>query len=208
MITDFLLILSKKFRALIKNPKLQTLSEANIFFAQQVGDPSKKCDNLTKEYDKALEWEHESVSISSPGKVTDDEILARNIFSPIHFNEKTGELDPMAFDDIFNKGLSTVRLSQSNHETVINAGKLKLQQDHAKGHTNRQYIGYKTIQTKEFRTYIDTDLQKQVLAVYDTAEPTFIFHADACRIFALNKPQRTRLRVHLKTKFSEIIDNG
>ena len=80
---------------------------------------SKKCHYLTDNYEQSLEWEKESVSSYSCGIVEDNEILARNIFSPHHYDTDTGEINTLAFDDVLNKGLSVLRHSYTTSDEII-----------------------------------------------------------------------------------------
>lgn len=86
---------------------------------------SKKCHYLTENYEQSLEWEKESVSSHSSGIVIDDEELARNIFSPHHYDTETGDIKSLAFDDVLNKGLSVLRYDYTTNEEIISIGEAK-----------------------------------------------------------------------------------
>jgi hypothetical protein len=181
------------------------LSEAIDFFEEQKSNPSEKCKNLAKDYEKSLAWENEKVSIYSIGIVQDSEILARNIFSPIHIDEETGVLTPLAFNDVFDKGLSVIRLNYSSHDAIVSNGIEKLSNDHSQGKIDRQYLGYININANDVRIYIDSTSSRKALAIYDTAMLNLAIHADICAIIQLSKTQRTQIRHYLRENFSQLI---
>lgn len=156
---------------------------------------SKKCHYLTKNYEQSLEWENESVSSHSCGIVKDDEELARNIFSPHHYDTETGEIKSLAFDDVLNKGLSVLRYDYITKEEIVSIGEAKKKDAH-------EYHGYITIQAKCIRDYIIE--QKRAMAIYDTALEDLLMHADICSI-GVSKGSRGLLRIFLKDNFSKLI---
>lgn len=170
------------------------MGEAEVFFNCKVSS-SEKCHYLTKNYEQALEWEKESVSSHSYGIVKDDEILARNIFSPHHYDTETGEIKSLAFDDVLNKGLSVLRCSYTTSDEIISIG-----EDKQKG--THEYLGYVTIQAKCIREYIIG--LNRAMAIYDTALEDLLMHADICSI-GVTKSSRGLLRIFLKDNFSELI---
>ena len=107
-----------------------------------------KCKYLADNFEKALEWERLSVSEYSPGIVEDHEIIVRQIYSPIHIDDESGEIKTAAFDDALNKGLSGNRLHHSNEEHIHKLGKSKAEHDR---------------QTKPERQYIVTFLYKHTI---------------------------------------------
>lgn len=157
---------------------------------------SKKCHYLTENYEQSLEWEKESVSSYSYGIVKDDEILARNIFSPHHYDTNTGELTSLAFDDILNKGLSVLRCTYTTSDEIISIGEAKKKDTH-------EYPGYITIQAKCIRDYIVES--KRIMAIYDTALEDLLTHADICSIGATTKSSKSLLRIFLRDNFSKLI---
>lgn len=156
---------------------------------------SKKCHYLTDNYEQSLEWEKESVSSLSYGIVIDNEELARNIFSPYHYDTDTNEVTTLAFDDVLNKGLSVLRCTYTTRDEIINTGEAK------KKDTN-EYQGYITIQAKCIRDYIIES--KRAMAIYDTALEDLLMHADICSI-GVKKSSRSLLRIFLRENFSKLI---
>lgn len=156
---------------------------------------STKCHYLVKNYEQSLEWEKESVSLYSYGTVKDDEVLARNIFSPHHYDTNTGHLTTLAFDDILNKGLSVLRFDYTGHDEAINIGQNKKKDTHG-------YHGYITAQAKCIRDCsIDS---KRAMSIYDTAMVDLLSHADICNI-SVTKGNRSLLRIFLRETFSELV---
>ena len=85
------------------------MTEAQKFFSDSA-IAKEKCKLLAKEYEQSIRLEKEKVSLFSPENVLDYEDIARQIFSPIHIDQETQELNTLALDDMFNKGLSVNRL--------------------------------------------------------------------------------------------------
>lgn len=157
---------------------------------------STKCHYLTENYKQSLEWEKVSISTYSIGTIENNEHLARNIFSPHHYDPKTGSLTSLAFDDILNKGLSVLRFDHTGHDGVLTIGKLKKKDTH-------EYHGYITVQAKCIRECI-IDL-KRAMAIYDTAMVDLPIHADICSISVMTKGNKNLLRLFLKNIFSKLV---
>lgn len=179
-------------------------SAAQIFFSNPVVS-DKKCHHLTENFSQSLEWEKESVSIySTQGCVKDDEILARNIFSPVHIDQESYKYTRLAFDDILNKGLSVIRFNYAFHEGVIETGQKKLDNDLPKN-PDRKYVGYASVSAFKLRqcSLPESNITDQILAIYDTALEECIYHADVCSIKALGKNQKQLLRNFLHEIFEQ-----
>jgi hypothetical protein len=163
---------------------------------------SNKCHYLAKNYEQSLAWEKENVSSYSIGIVENNESLARNIFSPIHFDKETASLNSLAFNDIFDKGLSVLRLNYINHEQIVSIGQEKVKNDLENGKIDRQYKGYVFVEASKIRECI-FDL-KRAIAIYDTALSNISSHADMCNI-SVTKGNRNLLRIFLRETFSKLI---
>lgn len=163
---------------------------------------STKCNYLAKNYEQSLEWEKESVSTYSIGIVEDNENLARNIFSPIHFDKETASINSLAFNDIFDKGLSVLRLNYIDYEQVVSIGVEKVKNDLKNGKVDRQYKGYIFVEASKIRDCI-FDF-KRAMAIYDTALSNISSHADMCNI-SVTKGNRNLLRIFLRDTFSKLI---
>lgn len=127
--------------------------------------------------------EGERVSHHSPGLVADGEIIARLIYSPLHVDLETGETKEAAFSDVTDKGLSIQRLSQTSSAEVRAIGEKKLADDHAKGRTDREFLGMVTAEVKQVRQQTYEDGQR-AFCVYDSGLPDAPAHADVCQMKA------------------------
>ncbi len=156
---------------------------------------STKCRYLAQNYEQSLEWEKKSVSLYSCGTVKDNEVLARNIFSPHHYDTDTGNLTTLAFDDVLNKGLSVLRFDYTNHDEVIGIGQNKKKETH-------EYHGYIKVEAKCIRECIISS--KRAMSIYDTAMVDLRSHADICNI-SVTKGNRSLLRIFLKETFSKLV---
>lgn len=148
---------------------------------------TKKSKLLAENHAHALALELCSVSTFSPGTVSNQEIVARQIFSPIHLDEEDNTIKAAAFDDVSNKGLSVNRLSYTNEETIHSTGQAKASNDNnyainngQPSKANRSYIGYIVANVAEIRNYQDEN--HRIYAVYDSSLELAIEHADVCMI--------------------------
>lgn len=181
-------------------------SAAQIFFSDDSLSETK-CHFLMQNFSQALEWEKESASIySTQGCVKNREVLARNIFSPIHIDEENNKYTRLAFDDILNKGLSVIRFNYALHEGVIEEGQKKLHND-LPNNPDRKYIGYASVSAINLRqcSLPASNITDQILAIYDTALENSIYHADVCSIKSLGKNQKQLLRNFLHEIFEQTI---
>ncbi len=144
-----------------------------------------KCKMLAKDHCNAINLEAVSVSEHSPYVVGNDENIARQIFSPIHYDHLSNEVKAAAFDDVNNKGLSVNRLSLIDEDATIKQGIEKQDTDNSKyassGKPIRSYIGYTKAKVEIIRN--DEEDGMRIFAVYDSALPEASYHADVCLIF-------------------------
>jgi len=139
----------------------------------------EKCTILSADRAGALELEKQKVVEISPGIVKDEEKIARQIFSPIHYDEELDEIVAAAFHDVKDKGLSVNRLNHASEEDVHHAGLAKAEKDRI-SKPNRKYIGFCQTDVEEVRLISEGDIR--IFAVYDSALPEAIHHADICQI--------------------------
>lgn len=159
-----------------------------LFSPKCAEDISKqKCKILAENYHDAVALEKSSVSAYSPKLVADCEIVARQIFSPIHIDTEDNSIKSAAFDDVSNKGLSVNRLDLVKAEAIHAAGNLKAEFDNKKAiaakkpeKANRAYLGYAAANVADIRNYFDEDCR--VYTVYDNSLEQAIAHADVCMI--------------------------
>jgi hypothetical protein len=156
-------------------------------FFREHSDDLEKCKALQDlPLGDVLAWESESASPYSPGPVTDDETLVRQILSPVHWDESDNSLKPTAFDDASNKGLSVNRLK------AIGAKELEARAERRVAEHNEanQLLGRQRsfkcllhLNCGEVRAIAANDeSERRAFAVYDTASQEDPSHADICQI--------------------------
>ncbi|EKM6438478.1 hypothetical protein PU783_000611 [Cronobacter sakazakii] len=173
----------------------------------------EKCKHLAAQPILALELEKIQVSEHSPSLVLDDENIARQIFSPIHYDNDNGSIKPSAFDDVSSKGMSVNREQYITSEEIHCAALKKEYADNERslstGGQARSYIGFASASVKDIRSFIDE--QQRVFAVYDSSLVDFIPHADVCMIYQdTNQPAgkkwvKNYRRKKLQELFSTVI---
>lgn len=142
----------------------------------------QKSHYLAENYQIALNWEKESVSNHSPGQIAADELIARQVHSPIHIDNETNELTPAAYNDVFDKGLSTNRMSYLKNGTIHDLEEAKAEADRCKGKNDRRYIGYVAAEVRDIRSITDLGTNERLFGVYDTGVKDSPHHADICMI--------------------------
>lgn len=157
-----------------------------------------------------FEWEKESVSDLSPGRV-EQEIVCRQIHSPLYYNPEKRELTPSAFDDTGNKGFSVDRTVYATRDEIIDRGTSRADEYNALnvGKPGRTLIGLAHLETLDVRAHV-CESGLQAFGIYDTARPDNLSHADICLIGANSKKERHRARAHLfeKVQFELIQTNS
>ena len=184
-------------------------SEAREFFSN-IDIAKTKCIKLQEQYDKALEWENISVSILSPGRVANDEMVMRIVYVPLHIDPESEELKPNAFDDALDKGLSVNRVQYADMN-AIEKNAIKLAESLSQERTPREYQGYVEVNVADVRA--EYEYQKRIFAVYDTAleGDQGQCHADVCALLSTNQHQelsknnlKRLVRGRLSSCFSKI----
>ncbi|MBP0018952.1 MAG: hypothetical protein J7647_15565 [Cyanobacteria bacterium SBLK] len=153
----------------------------------QTNDPECNCETV-------------SVSSYSPKIVGDEERLIRQIYSPIHIDEETGTIKPLAFDDVENKGMSVNRQAYCSKEELFEKVQYKLNLDKQRGKT-RTFFGAIFAICSDIRS-IKTDDNRRAFCVYDTANQNNVSHADICQAIA-GRVQRSQIRAQLRQVFSK-----
>lgn len=175
------------------------MTESQKFF-DNPEHTKEKCKLLAGMYIQSIAWEKEKVSIYSPDIVEDKEEIARQIFSPIHVDQETQELTTLAFDDMFNKGLSVNRLKLISISNLNEKGMEKAKKDRER-RPDREYAGMVTALVTDIRKATD---KIQWFTIYDTSLQDDISHADICCIHQ-QKALKSRQRSLLQKVFSKII---
>jgi hypothetical protein len=171
------------------------------YFASLLANNSS---TLAKDVEKAFPngvCEPHSVSRHSPGRVTDSELVYRQIFSPIHIDPDTQEVVPQAFEDASSKGMSTNRASYITFRNACLAGERKAAADRDRGKVDRKFIGIIRAQVKDVRAIEQEN--RRAFFVYDTASASVTSHADICQAAIGRRDQRAQARVELSKAFSK-----
>jgi hypothetical protein len=156
-----------------------------------------KVDALIQESDR-IAWEKVSASEFSPKPVGNDEILCRQLVQPIHFQDD-GSIDPSAFDDVMNKGLSTDRLKYRDLEESQSEGVARAERHNADFpmKPRRKLVAFAQFYVGEIRDVTAMNSDDRALAVYDTALPSNPSHADICVVAEKTKGNRRSIRSKL-----------
>lgn len=152
---------------------------------------------------KYCSCELESQSQYSPGIVSDEESVARLIFSPLHI--KDGVILSAAFSDVDvdGRGLSVNRLDYCGEDFLKDAGAKKAAEDRQRTGKGRDYEGYIMASVCPVRCILHEG--KRAFCVKDTALPENISHADIEKDSAysnLTPSERRRLRRKLQQQFT------
>jgi hypothetical protein len=173
------------------------------FFLKNCGD--KQICKLLQEIpkDKLLAWEFEVASEHSPGPVSNEEFLYRQIFSPIHYDTETNTLTATAFDDMSNKGMSVNRLKYTSEEQIAQMANKRVE-DHNNlnpDKTPRSFPGVVRFVCEDVRNITvpaeGESAPVRGCVVYDTAYQHDQSHADICQIVknkALARSVRASIR--------------
>jgi len=182
------------------------MTEAQKFFSDSA-IAKDKCKLLAEEYEESIRLEKEKVSLFSPENVLDYEDIARQIFSPIHIDQETQELNTLALDDMFNKGLSVNRLKLTLITDLHLKGEEKAENDRVVK-PDRTYVGMVQANVCDIRNVTDN---VRWFTVYDTSLENDISHADVCCIYqpseftkTQKKALKSRQRSLLQKVFSKI----
>lgn len=158
------------------------------FFSQN-SDNKDKCKALQAIPVETLStWEAEGVSEISPGPISNEEEVARQIFCPLHWDEEVGKLKPNFFDDASNKGLSSDRLSHATVAEIVERG-LKRQGEKDTADKPYKYRGLASLSVSAVRNITEGD--KRLLGVFDTAQTDNASHCDICVIAAGKQASRS-----------------
>lgn len=145
------------------------------------------CKLLQGEKEETLvAWELEKAMECSPCPVDNEEILIRQIFSPIHYDTESNTLTPTAFEDAANKGLSVNRLNYSSEEEIHCLATDRANEYNVENtdRSPRSFAGIIQFICKDIRN-ITATVDNSILrgfVVYDTSDPNDISHADICQI--------------------------
>jgi hypothetical protein len=167
--------------------EIYTVTSNRCKFAQQ-NDPQCNCENV-------------SVSQFSPGIVENNEILVRQIYSPIHIDEQPGRVNTFAFTDAQDKGMSVNRKTYSSREELNKKVQYKLKLDEEQGKV-RSFQGVIYATCHDVRA-IKTNDNLKAFCVYDTGNKNDISHADISQATS-SRLDGSKMRVKLREIFSDI----
>ncbi|WP_313818709.1 hypothetical protein [Cupriavidus sp.] len=166
------------------------------FFESHSLDPQKV--KALSEIAERFEWEQgQSASKHSPGIVRNEEVICRQLHSPVYIERSTKMLKPTAFDDITNKGLSTDRIAHSGKEAIIAAGHARAEAYNANitdPEKKRSLIAIAHLDCTKVRQHQVNG--KQAIGVFDTALQENVAHSDVCALFVDRMSARSS-RTHL-----------
>ena len=149
-------------------------------------------------YQELLDLEKTIQSIYSPSLISDDERLARVLFTPRHI--KNGKVLPSAFDPEIFQGLSVLR-EKYDFKNCLNITISQLKKDDESfcyGYILANVIDIKNIKQNEFRLFY----------IVDTATKEKIGHADICAIRSsdIALPKKA-LKQYIRYEISLVFNN-
>lgn len=164
---------------------------------------------VTRDSDYSLSQENIKATKYSESTVKDDELLYRQICSPYHYNESTGEINSSAFRDAFTRGLSVNRLSLTSKKEIKEMAekqvdfKNKKNQDEDKEEIKFQGCTY--VKAEDIRKIVYEKTTKRHYAIYDTAGKINTSHADVYNIVPdLSGGEIKKAQKNLKKIFSNL----
>ena len=157
------------------------------FFQLNETNP-EKCRELQKLSENVqAEWELQSVSIYSPGRVDDKEEIFRQVMSPLHFDEEGGEFKASLFSDVKDKGLSVNRGSHTTIDFIeaALAGKVAKANSNPDRQGDRYPWGLLPFSSSTIRSIYSTasdGVKRRGFGIFDTANSQDQSHADVCQL--------------------------
>jgi hypothetical protein len=151
-------------------------------------------------------WETQTANQFSPGTIDNEEFLLRALDNPTHWDRNTNQFTPNAFLDAGSFGLSVNRIEFATIEELINSAEQRINQKNSQQlHSKRVFIGFAKYKCGEIRDALSIT-NKRLLAVFDTANPKNVSHAD---VFFLVKDEilKRRARSILFEKGNEALIN-
>lgn len=169
------------------------------FFSQPLSSKDKLELLRAMPEEKCLAWEFEVASAYSPRPVSDEEILIRQIISPIHYDPDTNTLKSAAFTDASTHGLSVNRSGLTTAQEIYLAGEKRVQHHNDENDGNskkvRIFLGVVQFRCGEIRkinAFSDEDSPPvRAFAVYDTAKKDDVSHADVCTLLSKEVHKRS-----------------
>jgi len=169
---------------------------------KKIAAVTQKCGEYRLQAENCI-CEKESVSKYSPCPVHNDECLIRQIYSPIHIDEETGRLKPLAFEDTSTIGMSVNRKSYISKEELEEKIAQKLQLDETRG-KKRACKGVATAKCSDIRNLTQKEKESEIrlFCIYDTATGKDKSHADICQAIS-GRTAGSKARHDLREIFSK-----
>ncbi len=140
--------------------------------------------------------ESRSMSKYSPCIVSNHEVLARFVFSPIHC-KKDGTIKPAAFSHVYEKGCSIQRDTIAQPAEILAFAKKCLE-----GRTDLVWVGVICAHCETVRSISIERSERRAVCVFDTAEPSNPAHAELCQThYVIDEADRIELRRKLFSAF-------
>lgn len=169
---------------------------------QQYGDSGCKCIHFGR-YFPNCQCEAESVSDHSPGPVKGEELLLRTLYSPIHINPTTGDVNPIYFRDAANRGLSVNRKMHIDEAELRVRIEGKIARDRDADKKRDDFFRVLTARCDAVKGILEDG--KRLFCVYDTAMSDDPSHADICQandpLTKHTKAERMKMRSRLFESF-------
>ncbi len=183
--------------SLLSKSRSITLDCHAINLASGITEPQKRVAEFGRAAPNCC-CELQTTSPYSPGTIKNEEQLTRFIFSPVHVNSKNGKVKPSAFSHISSMGCSVQR------EDVASTNELNnWLHSYLTKNNNHQWMGTLTSFTKTVREINPNNSENRVIAVYDTAEPNNLAHAELFQTeHVIEDADSIELRAELLKNFS------
>lgn len=144
--------------------------------------------------------EQHSASKFSPGAISKEERIVRQVHSPTHWDGEAKAVKLGFYDDLTSKGLSVNRLLHANKDDLSDESEKR-----AALTPGREAIGFVSACAEEFSALLTVEGEVRG-GIFDTALEKDVSHADVCATVAGSDEERRKLRYRLynglKEKFS------
>jgi hypothetical protein len=174
-------------------------------------DDSTRASKFSTEFPRCS-CDQVSISPHSPGRVEDNEQLARLVLEPKHINPADGSIEVGALRDAYGNGLSLVRRKYVVDAELRKGGQAlaRIAQARENGAAKRDgripttisLRGAVDFDTESVRTHL-VDGNKR-FCVMDSATPSDQFHADIT-VAAPKKSEHSRMRDELRKTLKNVI---
>lgn len=138
----------------------------------------------------ALAWEVLKASAYSPGPVADVEKVIRLVYHPVHVDVQTGELKPSVVDEASSWGCSVQREGICSIEEAWKMGDAFAAAKTAELPGNPRSVHAVAVLRVEQIRLLNIQSRRGA-AVYDTALPNNIAHADICVVVGGRQERRS-----------------